>query len=607
LFNALSDWLDDRTGYRALLHEALEEPIPGGARWRYVFGSALSTTFMIQVVTGLLLMLTYSPSSTTAWGSVYYISNQMTLGWFVRGIHHFGSQAMIVLLALHLIQVLWAGAYRSPREVNWWFGMALLFVTLGFSLTGYLLPWDQKGYWATRVATNIMGGAPVVGPYLQKVVVGGPDYGNQTLTRFYGLHVGALPALMVMCLAAHVALFRRHGLTPPRNAAKWAAGKFWPEQLFLDTVFSAAVFGVLALLVFREGGANLDAPADPSSSDYPARPEWYFLSLFQMLKLFEGKYEIIGTIVIPTAIVVVMLLVPLFDKLLPRGLAHFLACGLVYALVGGAGYLTYEAWTSDASNATFQASRLRADDARRRALALAGDPAVGIPPEGAAYVLLRDPLYHGRAALDAKCLGCHVYDGKGAGPQVASDLKDFGSRAWLRGLLDDPKSPTYFGKAPQCGGMARWKKNSKLTPRELDDVADFFARYVITTPPDLSPAEWEALDGLKAHPGYLAYNKEGECVACHADWSAPNDEAPNLFGWGSPRWVARMIRKPGAPDLYGWMKPKDQMPPFADQLTDNDVTTLVRFLKNDYRGAPGEKSTPKAKPAVASRGPVARP
>ncbi len=584
---AFADWLDNRTGFRALVHEALEEPIPGGARWRYVFGSALSTTFVIQVVTGLLLMLTYSPSASTAWGSVFYISNQMTLGWFIRGIHHFGSQAMIVLLALHLIQVLWAGAYRAPREVNWWFGMALMFITLGFSLTGYLLPWDQKGYWATKVATNIMGGAPVLGPYLQKIVVGGSDYGNQTLTRFYGLHVGALPALMVMCLAAHVALFRRHGLTPPRNAAKWDAGKFWPEQLFMDTVFSVAVFGVLVFLVVSEGGANLDAPADPSSSDYPARPEWYFLSLFQMLKLFPGDREIIGTIVIPTAIVVVMLLIPLFDKVLPRGFAHFLACCLVFALVGGAGYLTYEAWNADAHDASFQASRQKADTARRRAIELASDPNVGIPPDGATYVLLRDPLYHGRAVLTDKCLGCHVYEGKGVGKQVASDLQNFGSRSWLRGLLENPRSPAYFGHVPQCGGMARWKKNSKLTAKELDDVADFFEKFVINTPDDLSPTEWDSLPGLKEHPGYLAYNKDGECITCHADWTLPNEEAPNLFGWGSTRWTTSMIHKPGAPDLYGWMEPEGQMPSFKGQLTENDVRTLVRFLKNDYPGSGG--------------------
>lgn len=592
MLKSFADWLDDRTGYRALLAEGLEEPIPGGARWKYVFGSALSSVFMIQVATGILLMCSYAPSSSTAWGSVYYISNVMTFGWFIRGIHHFSSQAMIILLASHLLQVLWAGAYRAPREVNWWFGMALLFITLGFSLTGYLLPWDQKGYWATKVATNIMGGAPGIGPYLQKVVVGGPDYGNQTLTRFYGLHVGVLPALMVMCIAAHIALFRRHGVTPPKNADKKPIGHFWPEQMFMDAVFSVGVFGVIVFLVVSEHGANLDAPADPSSSDYPARPEWYFLSLFQMLKLFPGDREIIGTIVIPTAIMAVMLLIPLFDRLLPKGLAHFLACAFVFGLVGGAGYLTYEAFKADSEDKMYQASRIKADIARKRAIALAENPEAGVPPDGATYVLLRDPLYHGSATLVAKCLGCHVFEGKGKDKQVAADLKDFGSRVWLRGLLENPKSATYFGNVPQCGGMARWKKTSKLSQRELDDVADFFEKYVITTPADLSPAEWQTLAGLEDHPGYKAFNKEGECATCHTDWAAPNDEAPNLFGWGSPPWIRRMIHKPGAPDLYGFLDAKNQMPSFAGQLTENDVTTIVRYLRNDYLGAPAKVGVP---------------
>ena len=157
-------------------------------------------------------MTAYSPSSATAWGSVYYINHVMWMGWFIRGLHHFGAQTVMVLLLLHLLQVLLAGAYRAPREFNWWFGLALLVLTLGFSLTGYLLPWDQKGYWATKVATNIMGGAPVIGPYLKKVVVGGTDYGNQTLTRFYGLHVGH-PARAVGCLGPRLAV------PPPRPDA----------------------------------------------------------------------------------------------------------------------------------------------------------------------------------------------------------------------------------------------------------------------------------------------------------------------------------------------------------------------------------------------------
>ena len=269
--------------------------------------------------------------------------------------------------------------------------MVLLFLTLGFSLTGYLLPWDQKGYWATKVATNIASGTPLIGPYLSKVVVGGADYGNQTLTRFYGLHVGALPALFVMCLAAHVALFRKHGLTPPADAHKRTGGTFWPEQLFMDSVVSVAVFGVLVFLVVSEHGANLDAPADPASANYPARPEWYFLSLFQLLKYFEGDRVILGTFVIPTALMVVMLLIPLFDKVLPRRLAHFLACCFVFAVVGGAIYLTVEATRSDEQNKLFQADRVRADQTRERALALASNPEWHSPRRGDVCLAPRPP------------------------------------------------------------------------------------------------------------------------------------------------------------------------------------------------------------------------
>ena len=388
--------------------------------------------------------------------------------------------------------------------------MALLFLTLGFSLTGYLLPWDQKGYWATKVATNIAGGAPVLGPFMQKLVVGGTEYGNQTLTRFYGLHVGVLPTLLVLCLAAHIALFRKHGITAPRNAKK--EGRFWPEQVFMDTVASVAVLGVLVFVVIAEGGANLDAPADPSSANYPARPEWYFLSLFQMLKYFRGENEIVGAIVIPTAIMVVLLLLPLLDRVLPGRIAHFLACAFVFALVGGAGYLTVEAWREDGANQKFIADRREADAARKRALELAGDEKVGIPPDGAAYVLLRDPLYHGRAVLGRKCLGCHYYDGKGVGEQSAADLKGFGSRAWVRGLLENPQSPAYFGKVPQCDGMAEWKKNSKLSPEQLDDVADFVATFA-EIPAGTTPQEWLEDPKVAEHPGLEPF--QADCTQCH--------------------------------------------------------------------------------------------
>ena len=242
------NWLDHRTGIRALMHEALYERIPGGARWRYVWGSTLVFAFFTQVVTGIFLWMAYSPSAQTAWESVYYIQYQTQGGWLLRGIHHFMSQAMVVLLALHLMQVVIDGAYRAPREVNFWLGLILMMIVLGLSLTGYLLPWDQKGYWATRVATNLLSLVPIVGKDLQQLVVGGPDYGHHTLTRFFALHAGVLPGLLILFLGLHIALFRRHGITV-KLPLKRPETTFWPEQVLRDAVACLAVLVVVLLLI----------------------------------------------------------------------------------------------------------------------------------------------------------------------------------------------------------------------------------------------------------------------------------------------------------------------------------------------------------------------
>jgi quinol-cytochrome oxidoreductase complex cytochrome b subunit len=254
--NALFNWLDHRTGYRALVHEALYEPIPGGARWRYVWGSTLVFTFFVQVVTGLLLWTAYAPSAQTAWESVYYIQHEMTLGWLVRGIHHFAAQAMVVLLALHFMQIVVDGAYKAPREVNFWLGVVLMLIVLGMSLTGYLLPWDQKGYYATKVATNMMGVTPGVGPETQALVQGGPEYGHHTLTRFFALHAGILPALLVAFLGLHIYVFRRHAITPalPHKNPKFAVVLtllFGPVGMFYSNVVAAVVMAPLSELFFR--------------------------------------------------------------------------------------------------------------------------------------------------------------------------------------------------------------------------------------------------------------------------------------------------------------------------------------------------------------------
>ena len=240
---------------------------------------------------------------------------------------------MIALLAFHLLQVLWAGAYRRPREFTWWFGMVLLFLTLGFGQTGYQLPWDQKGYWATKVATNIVGGAPVIGPYVQKLLVGGPEYGNQTITRFFGLHVGLLPGFFVLCLVAHVALGRRQGSQSSRLA-----------RSVRRTVLAAPAFHGHGLQRRGPGrGGRAGAGRGRRQPGRPGRPLQLRLSgaagvVFPLAvpdaQVISGTREVIGTFVIPTALLIVLFLLPLLDRLLPRRLAHFVACGFVFGVVG---------------------------------------------------------------------------------------------------------------------------------------------------------------------------------------------------------------------------------------------------------------------------------
>lgn len=374
-------WVEHRTSLRSVMDALLLEHIPGGARWRYVWGSCLSFVFALQVLTGILLMTAYSPNAGGAWGSVYFIQYEMDFGWLIRGLHHFGSQTMVVLLFVHMLQVVIAGAHLPPREFNWWIGLGLLGIVLGLSLTGYLLPWDMKGFYATQVATNIMSTVPGIGDWLQQIVIGGSSYGTPTLTRFFAMHVAILPALLIVLLVAHLALFRRHGITYPGYPKKvdGPGAWFWPEQVFRDVVACIAVLGVMLFLVFnghghpvtphgaetaaadsgeedlyahwakagqRGLGANLDAPAAPTS--YEARPEWYFLFLFQLLKYFEGEgVSIIGSQVIPGAVALVLFLLPFFGFGRMRPFGHMLGVVAVIALVAAMLTLTCEALAHD--------------------------------------------------------------------------------------------------------------------------------------------------------------------------------------------------------------------------------------------------------------------
>ncbi len=591
--NSLFNWIEQRTGAKKLLHEALFENVPGGARWRYVWGSTLVFCFTVQVITGLFLWVAYSPGSQTAWESVYFIQHQMTGGWFLRGIHHFTAQAMTVLLLLHLLQVVIDGAYKAPREINYWTGVLLLVLVLALSLTGYLLPWDQKGFWASKVATNIAAITPVIGPALQQIVVGGSDYGHHTLTRFFALHAGIIPGLIIAFIGLHVYLFRKHGLTAKEPRRK-RDEPFWPRQVMCDAVACLAVLAVVLVLVIRGHGAPLGAPADPSEQFSAARPEWYFLFLFQFLKYFPGGTEVWGAIVIPTVLLLMVGALPLLGR---WNFGHRFNLGFLGAMLAGVALLTWLAVSEDGRKPEYVAAVKAADFEAERVLALAQAPS-GIPTAGAVTLLRSDPLVQGPKLFVRNCASCHRYDGNdsmGGQPkdkQTASDLKGFASREWLAGLLDPAKVDTanYFGASKHKDGeMVKWVKKNIPTFAAGDKEQLRQALVALSAGAGLkAQKESDARDagiitaGAKILPGH-----DVGCIECHTIMGqSDGGEGPDLTGFGSRQWLTAFISNPKHESFYG--AHNDRMPAFgADgRLTADEIGLIADWLRGDWYVAP---------------------
>lgn len=205
-------WLDERVGWSSIWETIFKRKIPK-VNWLYTLGSATLFVAINQIVTGILLTIYYVPTPDHAYDTVQYITTQIPFGWFVRGLHHYGASAMVVLSVLHMVRVIYYGAYKYPRELTWFSGVFLLLIAIGFGFTGYLLPWDQKAYWATTVGTRIAGTPPFIGDWILRVVRGGPELSAVTLARFYGVHVWILPAALFLFLAIHLYLVIRIGIS----------------------------------------------------------------------------------------------------------------------------------------------------------------------------------------------------------------------------------------------------------------------------------------------------------------------------------------------------------------------------------------------------------
>ena len=349
-----------REGWKAFMSERLpleavdrhlRKPLPKHINLLFSLGSLAMFLLLLQAVTGAFLALYYSPSPEHAHNAVTYISEEVPFGAFVRGLHHWGASAMVIIVFLHLLRVVLYGSYKAPRELTWILGVLLLLVVLGFGFTGYLLPWDEKAYWATVVGVEIASTAPVLGDFVAKVMRGGSEIGAVTLSRFYALHTIWLPWLAFGLVGVHLFFVRYYGSSgipqspscppdkggrgvtaeeqPPsspldkeesplirevRGVAEIKTGKpFYPDQVFEDVIGMLILFAVLASVALFVP-VPLEEVADPTNAEYDPRPEWYFLFLFQLLKYFQGPFEIIGTFVIPTVGMVLLLILPFLDK-----------------------------------------------------------------------------------------------------------------------------------------------------------------------------------------------------------------------------------------------------------------------------------------------------
>lgn len=329
----IGEWLGDRVGWSGirefLAHKTV--PVHSATVW-YYFGGITLFLFVIQVLTGVLLLLYYRPTSAEAFESVQFIVTQVQFGWLVRSVHSWAANLMVLTAMIHMFSAFFLKAYRRPRELTWLSGMVLLFLTLGFGFSGYLLPWNTLAFFATKVGTDMAGAVPWIGPWLVEFLRGGEEVTAATLTRFFGFHVAVLPGLTTLMLLFHLALVQKWGMSSPKEEANPETMPFVPNFVLREMIAwyaALGVLGALAALFPWELGTKAD-PFAPAPAGI--RPEWFFLAAFHTLKLIPSQVwivegELLGLFAMGAAVVVWML-VPFWIPALEKKRMHTLVKGV---------------------------------------------------------------------------------------------------------------------------------------------------------------------------------------------------------------------------------------------------------------------------------------
>jgi ubiquinol-cytochrome c reductase cytochrome b subunit len=463
-------------GLAALRSAVLDRTVPDRIAWGAALGSATLAAFLVQVVTGVVLATYYVPSPDHAYDSIRFIEHRVTGGSLLRGMHHWGASAVVVLIIAHMVRVFAIGAYKYPREANWVIGVGLFVVIMGFAFTGYLLPWDQRAYWATVVGTSVGGATPLIGGAVQALLRGGDAVGAATLTRFFALHVLWFPALVGGLVLLHLVLVVYQGLAPPPTelqdgappstgeetygayyrqayaAAQTGEARLWPDVMARAAVASFGVVAAIVLLAVTVGAA-LEPPADPTDAAYVPMPEWYFLPLYELMKVVPSKIESVVSLGMPAALVIALLALPFFDRRSTRSLRQRpAALASVAVLLGGAGLLIGAAVRGSA----------------------AGEAAsVGAP--------LTATQRAGRALFRSQCSKCHIVEGQGG--QLGPDLSDVGLRhsgPWMHSFIEEP-SRFHRDTRMLAFGPPR------LTHQEIEELAQYLTSLRRGAGPEVEP------------------------------------------------------------------------------------------------------------------------